>query len=771
MLGRPKTIIVVFCLATLFFTVKIRDLRIDPSIEIFVPANHPEVVFYLEMREVFSLFSFFIVGVVDEREEGVFTPDSLQLVKDLSQSFEDIQGVTDVVSLYEFPYIEGDPEGMTVKPLYEEVTSEQAWLMALRDKIQRWPLLLGNLVSRDGRATGILIRYGRGTAEETRREIYRRLKETFQNIPTPHQDMFVAGMTAIEICLSEAIVRDLERLIPVVYLVVILCLWLSFRRLLGVLLPLLTVVVSTVWTMGLMALLNIPLNTLTGNLPVLLTAVGTAYTIHILFHFLHNAHRSPDRREALVQAVSQVGYAVAMAGMTTMGGFASLGVSQVVPIRQYGLFAAFGTGVALFCSVTLIPAILALAMDRIHLGRVPASRSKRGGLGRFLRGYVRNVIRYRRAVYALCCVLAIGFVAGSMRIYSESDYITHFKKSSYIWKSDQMINRYFNGSSILNIVVDGGNPDAMKDPELLNRIESLQRYAEGLPHVGGTTSLTDYLKRMNQALHEDDPSFYRVPSTRELVAQCLLLYSMSGDESDLEDVINDDYSLACITVFLKSGSTRNARKMIQSIEAYNDENTRLPIHMTAAMVIGKVVADLTIQGQIESMITSTIVVFSLVALILRSFVGGLFGILPLLLCTFINFGILGWGGIPLHVGTALVGSVAMGIGIDYAIHFLNMSRIKGKEEEGVRRALEATAGTAGRAIIYNAAAVGFGFLVLGFSSFIPGIYFGCFIALTMVTASFATLTLLPCLIYSFRPRFLQREGKKGMRYEVLGVRY
>jgi predicted RND superfamily exporter protein len=368
-------------------------------------------------------------------------------------------------------------------------------------------------------------------------------------------------------------------------------------------------------------------------------------------------------------------------------------------------------------------------------------------------------MRHRRAVYALSVLFGVACVAGTMQIYPESDYITQFKESTYIRKSDRMINKYFNGSSVLNIIVEGGEPDALKDPDVLRRMESLQHHVERLPHVGGTTSIVDYLKRMNQALHGDDPAFYRVPETRELVAQCLLLYSMSGDPSDLEDVINDEYSLACISVFLKTGSTRNAGAMIRNIETYNQENLRLPIRMTAAMVIGKVIDDLTIRGQIESIVTSTIVCFGLVALILRSFVGGVFGILPLILCILINFGLLGWAGIPLQTGTALIGSVAMGIGIDYAIHLLNMARIKGKEEEGIRKAMEATASTAGTAIVYNALAVGLGFLVMVLGSFIPGVYFGAFITLTMITASVATLTLLPCLICSFRPRFLQKESR------------
>ena len=768
MLRHPKKIIAAFVIVTAWFSLQIKDLTINPSVDVFIPEDQPEVIFFKQMREVFGLFNFFIVGVVNEGDNGVFQPDTLQLIKDLSESFEALPKVTKVVSLYEFPYIEGDEEGMTVTPLYEEVSSDRAWLSRLEAKVRGWPLLEGSLVSRDGKATAILVRYDRDSTSDERRNIYHRIRQRIQGIENGRQKIFVAGMTAIEVCISDSISQDLKRLVPVVYFVVFFCLWLSFRRPLGVLLPLLTTTVATLWAMGFMALVKVPMNTLTSSLPVLLTAVGTAYTIHILFFFLHRASIMTDRREALVQAVSRVGSAVVMSGLTTVGGFASLGVTDVMPIRQLGLFAAFGTAVALLASVTLIPAILALAIDRI---RIPAANTGQGGrtgpLERFLRGYVRSMIRHRRAAYAVCLLLAIVFVAGSMRIYAESDYITQFKKSSYIWQSDRMINRYFNGSSVLDIIVEGGEADALKDPGVLKRIESLQRFVETLPHVGGSISLADYLKRMNQALHADDPRFYRVPDTRDLIAQYLLLYSMSGDESDLEEAVNDDYSMGCIAVSVKSGSTRYAGEMIRKIKAYNEQHTHLPIQMTASMVIGKVVDDLTIRGQIESIITSSIVVFGLVALVLRSFVGGLFAILPLALCILINFGILGWAGIPLQTGTAIIASMALGIGIDYAIHFLNMSRLQAREEPDLERALEAAGGTAGRAIVFNAAAVGLGFLVMVFSSFIGGIEFGAFIALTMLTASLATLSLLPCLIYTFRPRFVlykkrrEAEGKRG----------
>lgn len=755
LLRHPRKILAAFLLLTVFFTLEIRHLTLDPSMEVFIPEDHPEVVFFREMKKSFGLFNFVIVGVVDERAGGVYRPETLHLVRDLCLAFEELPHVTQVLGIYDFPYIEGDAEGMNVVPLMtDEEEMGQAWIEALRDRIADWPMLTGTLVSRDGNATGILVRYERETTPEVRYALYHAILEAIARVPAPNQQIFVAGMTAIEVNIADYIVRDMKVLLPIVYGVVILCLWLSFRRPLGVLLPLLTVVISTLWTMGIMALTRVPLNTLTGCLPVLLTAVGTAYTIHILFHFLHNATGSADRREALVRSVSQVGFAVIATGLTTVGGFASLGVSQVMPIRYFGIFAAVGTLVGLLSSITLVPAILQLVLNRIRIPASSPGAKGEKGLDRALRRYVRFVTRHRRTVYLCSLLLSALCVWGATRIYAESDYVTLFRKSSYIWQSDQMINRYFNGSSILSIMVLTGEPDALKEPEVLRRMDALQRFTETLPHVGGTLSLADYIKRMNQSLNAGDPAHHRIPDTREMVAQCLLLYTLSGDESDLEEVTNHDYSTACITVNLKSGSTRYAGELVRRIEAFNAENTRLPIHMTASMVLGKVVDDLTIRGQLETMILSTLVVLILVALILRSFTAGLLGILPLLLCILMNFGILGWTGTALMMGTATIASVALGIGIDYAIHFLNMARIRARGAASIEQALEDTAGTAGRAIVYNAAAVGFGFLVMVFSLFKGDIYFGAFITLTMFTASLATLTVLPCLIRTVRPAFL-----------------
>jgi len=184
LLRHPKKVISAFFLLTVFFTLEIRHLTLDPSMEVFIPDEHPEVIFFREMKKTFGLFSFVIVGIVDEGEAGVYQPETLNLVRDLCLAFEDLPHVTRVLGIYDFPYIEGDEQGMTVVPLMtDEPEQGTAWVNTLRERIARWPMLLGSLVSRDGKATGILIRYEKESTPEMRQELYHSVLETITAHP------------------------------------------------------------------------------------------------------------------------------------------------------------------------------------------------------------------------------------------------------------------------------------------------------------------------------------------------------------------------------------------------------------------------------------------------------------------------------------------------------------------------------------------------------------------------------------------------------------
>ena len=343
-LAHPWPFVLLVLAVSTVMTFCLTGLTKDPSLESFVPADHPDKVYFDEIKERFGMSNFILVGVVTPQEGGVFTPEVMELVTKLSDTLGELPDVVDVVSVPNIGYIYGNEDGLNIEPIMDGLPDGAEGLDALRQRISDWDLLRGRLVSEDSRATALMVKYPKENTPELRRNLYLGVMDVVEGTDPGDVEIYVAGESTIEARVGILITQDITRLMPLVYGVVILFLWLSFRRFIGVVLPLARVVVSVVCSMGAMALLKVPLNILSSGLPVLLTAVGTAYTIHILFHYLLKLEGGADRQGALVEVMNETGPAVLMAGLTTVAGFASLAISRVTPVRHFGLFAALGTG-------------------------------------------------------------------------------------------------------------------------------------------------------------------------------------------------------------------------------------------------------------------------------------------------------------------------------------------------------------------------------------------------------------------------------------------
>ncbi|MCZ7584922.1 MAG: MMPL family transporter [Deltaproteobacteria bacterium] len=302
----------------------------------------------------------------------------------------------------------------------------------------------------------------------------------------------------------------------------------------------------------------------------------------------------------------------------------------------------------------------------------------------------------------------------------EHDTLAEFRKSSPIRQADNLLNAHFGGTSQTNVVIDAGEDGGIQDPALLAKIEGLRKHVLELPEVGFTESVVDYIKRMNYAMHEQDPAYRRLPreteeavtdegervpvAGRDLIAQYLVLYEMGGGE-ELERIVDAGRRRANIFVNVRSYSSAVLGRVLRHVKEYVAENFAPPVRVnysgTGAVQLELVKALVT--GQIRSLLLSITVVFLCVVLIFRSFTYGLLGILPLGMTILLNFSIMVLSGIPLNVGTALIASISIGTGVDYAIHFLHRYRIEagrggGDHAETVHRTMR----TAGRAIMLNA---------------------------------------------------------------------
>ncbi len=346
-------------------------------------------------------------------------------------------------------------------------------------------------------------------------------------------------------------------------------------------------------------------------------------------------------------------------------------------------------------------------------------------------------------------IVAVSLV-GMQKIWINSSFLEKFNKESDIVQTDKFINEHFGGTTTLNLILDThGKKDVFKKPGVLKLVDSLQNKVEtDLEVVGNSFSLADYIDRMNKVMNADKEEFNRIPDNQNMIAQYLLLYEMSGDPENLTKVVDYDYSKANVTFQLKSDNSKAINAAVKDIEKFKPAFERYGINMRYAGsgYKAKVFTDLILEGQIWSLIMSLFIVIILLALMFRSIKIGLIGSVPIIITALISFGVMGFLNIPLNSTTALLSSIAIGIGIDYAVHFIEQYRVNSALYTDRIKIAQVTMSHSGRAIIFNAVVVIAGFLVLLFSNFPPNRELGALVSLNMFTSFVGTLTIMLVLI-------------------------
>lgn len=751
----PAVVIGIIAVITALAALQVPNIRLDPRAEIFIAEDNPVRVAYVNNQDDFTYHEETFIGVVGS---DIFDRATLEQIRTIASEAEKIPLVKEVKHLLNIDYITGSEAGIEVTELAPdgEVPQTRAEMELFKQRVDSWDFFRNLFISEDHTGSLISITMQEGTETDDLIPIYYDLLaivDKAQELDQGRNRIFISGVPVVNSLMGDYMIRDMRVFIPFVNLVVIATLFLFFRNIRGVVLPLLTVAISTTWTLALLSVLKWPLTQVTVSLPVMTIAVGIAYGIHVLENVFSDAEAGKRGKEGIIGATTRVSMPVIMAGLTTMGGFASLATTDVVPIKQLGLLAAFGVLAALTISLTFIPAVLSV-LDSLGREIVPRHHTRRDVIGPFLRFFSALSLRHSSGVIIVSLIILAVSIGGALRIKSDMDPIKTFKPGSPIRVADDYLNAKFAGTSMFNVVLNGSGPDDIKDPEVLRMIDALEQNLKTIPEVGKVMSITDLIKRMNQVMHNDDPRYYTIPESRELVAQYLLLYSFSGGD-EIERFVNHDFSKAQTLLIIKSQASTLAERVMLQIDEFNRQELAGGGRQAFATGISAITREfnhIVIIGQISSFVLALILVIFVTMPIFKSVKLGLFSILPLFIPILINFGLMGFAGISLNAATAMIASISVGVGIDYSIHFLSRYRhelgICGDTNQAVITAIN----TSGRAIMYNALAVAAGFIVLVLSNFVPVVQSGYLTALVMLTSSTAALTVLPAFIVKFHPR-------------------
>ncbi|NOX52568.1 MAG: outer membrane lipoprotein-sorting protein [Gammaproteobacteria bacterium] len=351
----------------------------------------------------------------------------------------------------------------------------------------------------------------------------------------------------------------------------------------------------------------------------------------------------------------------------------------------------------------------------------------------------------------------IAGIAGALNIEVDDRRIDSFNKNEPVYQADKLINAHFDGTSVFDIVVETDEPEALFKPHFLQKIEAFQSFIGTHKIVGGTTSVVDYLKQMNRSLNEGNAAYYRLVDDSQLNAQLFLLYSTSGDPTDFEEEIDYDYQRANIRVNLKSPSYQEIKPVIAALNEYieltfNEPGLRATISGRAMVTYEW--TDSVGQSHFNSVLVSLLLVFAMAAFVFRSATAGLLSLAPVAISILFVYAVMATVGIDIGIGTSMFASVAIGLGVDFAIHTIDRIRSLYAQSSGDSSVMLALFPSTGRALFFNLLALACGFGVLMSSEVVPLMRFGAIVALSVSTAFLFSLTFLPALILLLKPRFV-----------------
>lgn len=743
----------------------IRFLAPDISFETFLSPDDPARVEYDAFRDQFGREDAIVVVA---RADDVFSAPFLDQLQAFHEDALALPHVSEVTSLLNARDTRAEGDTLLVGDLLAGWPLSAEGLEAARTRALANPLYRDSLISADARFTAVRIDLDTYSAEasvdalagfedgEEARPEYLTSAETdafaaaFFELAEDHAErgleMYGAGLPVMLYSVGQSMLRDMPRFAAAAFGTIAILLFAFFRRPVGVILPLAVVGLSVLSTLGWMGHWGTPIHLPTQILPSMLLAVGVADAVHLLTIFFREFDGGASREQALRRSLGHSAWPVFLTSLTTAGGMASFVVVDIAPVAALGFYAPIGVFFALFFSLTLLPALLAIVPLR---RREPSAGSASLGRGLVAAGLfaTRHPVKVMAVTGGLCLLAAWG----GPRLVVSHNPPEWLPERSPIRTALDVIDENMGGTMTMEVVVRGDGEGALRTPILLQQMATFgdqleQASTDGL-RARQTISLADVVKEIHRALHGGGAEHEVIPPDPDLIAQELLLFEGSGTD-DLEEQVDSTYALGRISVRLPWHDAVRYVDYIDAVEA--QARDRLAEAEVVTLVGSLPLVTRTVRsvvyGVLESYGIALVVILCLMMLMLGSARMGLYAMVPNLVPMVLTLGGMGWLGLPFDSFTMMTGGIALGLVVDDTIHFMhNFSRSYARSGD-VDAAVEETLLTAGRAIAVTSLALGLGFLVFTLSSMQNLVAFGQVIAFSVGAALLSDILVAPALM-------------------------
>lgn len=702
---RPRTTLLALLVAVAPLAAAGAGLTPDNSLAVWFVRDDPALAGYRAFQREFGNDE--VVAVSYRAPAGAFAPAEARVQRRAAARLRGVDGIDQVLA----PALLADSIGM----------GEQARAFLWRS----------GLVSRDARTVTLLARVSaRPDIDEVRGDILDSVRVAVRQTLTDARPAHFAGIGVVYDALNRQTIKDSGFYLGVAFLVMGALLWLALRRWRSVAIALVPPVVVSVMTTGLFVLTDQPFTQVTSILPMLVLVIGLSDAIHLVTHYYaerraHGALIGPDaRREMVARSAAWVALPNLFTALTTAAGFVALASSRMPAIRDLGLFA--GIAMLILWVMTLLVGTAALSLWDVP---PPPERPQGGRMDHALAWLSIHVPRWRWAVLGAMTAITAVLLVGAARVRADTYTLELLPPDHAAVTDSRWIEANAGNYTPLEFVVrarergvDTLRTPGVLNPEVLRRIAEWQRRAEARPDVDRTFGVADL--------------------------------AAAGRAVPGGGYVSADGREGRVTAFVPMTSTRGFTGTVRELEA---EGARVlgpaaAIHASGYLPLYLRIVDYVVSGTIAGLAISTVIVFAMVGILLRSLKLTAAAVPTNLFPVALVFGVMGWTGIPLDIATATIGAIVLGIAVDDTIHFLFRYRAERQAGASPEEAVGVTYRETGRAVVFASMVLAIGFAVLATSSSRSIAYFGIVASISIVGAMLADLFLLPVMLLLGRRR-------------------
>lgn len=749
-LDHPWRTIILSLIATIFMGSGLRFFTVDDDMMKILPKNLESRIYWDAVQEEFGSTEVIFIAF-GEKGNSIFEPKAFATIWDLTKELEsadDIEKITCISTITRMDNVDGF---MEIDDLQKDRDLSPEEIINIKNYLDRSSSIKKRLISDKEDYFLVMIQPFDSNSLDTFRNTIVSIADSILK----DYEVHYGGQAYITGTMPAMIRNDVQSLMQFGMLIMVFILLVNLRSVPGVAMVLMVIGLSLFSMMGFMGWVlklsgsNRFLFTLANtSMPIILLTIANSDGVHVLTKFFKELRNKKDVRLALASSMDSLLVPIFLTSITTIAAFLTMVTSPLEPMIGYGITMSAGITWAWMLSSLMLPAVMSLKKWDLESNAITKPSIFEKGINKL--GKV--VLTHPKYVFSAGAFFVIIGIFSLTKVTVDVNLSNFFKPGSEIRNSLDFMDEEMTGTVDIRVRVEGD----MKDPEILSNMVILQDFMESDEKVSISYSIANVVEQMHRTVMDDDPAFETIPDTREKVNNLFTMYSMSGDQDDFSSLVDYDYEVGLITALSKVMSTDDIFVYVENLDNFIDENfnSNIKTTVTGMIVVFRDLVIMVIKSSIFSIIFSLIVIGIIASVFFKRILWGVLAVIPLTSAVIINFGFMGYFGIELSHITAILSSIIIGVGVDFAIHYIAQFRRLSRTIDKDKVSKEVI-DDVGYAIILDAGSnMGFGALV--FSSFIPIQYIGGLMVFAMVSTSLGTLTVLSALAELLKNKLIER---------------